>query len=765
MHEPLPLFAFGLTSLPMLGWLAAAAAPILIHLWSRRQYREMPWAAMEYLLAAIQRHTRRLLFEQWLLLAIRTLIIVCIVLAAAQPFWESASFIFSPGGKTHRVLVLDGSFSMAYRPTDQSRFDRAKELARQIVDESRQGDGFSLVVMAAPPKTLVAAPSIERAEILREIAELPPPCATSDLPATVAAVKQVLETAEKENPRLGQHEVYFITDLQRVGWNPPLKGQALAEFRRQSAELGEKAALVVIDVGQPAAENLAVTGLRALEQVAVAGEEVHFETVIRNFGRQSKTRQAVELWIDGRRMEQKFIDVPAGGEVAAAFAYRFETSGDHGVEVRASGDALEVDNVRCLSLPVRQAIRVLCIDGRPSGEAFRGAADYVAAALSPEGQAASPAGERSPVQVETATESALRERDLTRYDCLFLCNVAQFTASEAKLLGAFLQNGGNVVYFLGDRVLADRYNRELGVEAPSRSFSPERAPTEGWSAMAGKSGQGRAEDQRLLPARIGSLVKQPQYRLDALGFRHPILKTFRGRGETALITTPIFQYYKLEIPKDSAARKVLALENGDPLMVEEAAGRGRVVLVATSAEVAWSGLPLWPSFVPLVQETLSYLMAGEVKQRNLIVGEPIAVTAPATAADSPATVQTPDGRSVHLALRLRGETAGLEFTDTGRNGFYTVTVGSPLNRREMLAVNVDSKESDLAQITLEGLRDEVWPGVHFLHQTTWQNAAQPIAASALARPAGLQVEMLYFVLGMLFLETMLAWRFGHRGKL
>ena len=36
------LIAFGFGSLSMLGWLAAAAAPILIHLWSRRKYREAP---------------------------------------------------------------------------------------------------------------------------------------------------------------------------------------------------------------------------------------------------------------------------------------------------------------------------------------------------------------------------------------------------------------------------------------------------------------------------------------------------------------------------------------------------------------------------------------------------------------------------------------------------------------------------------------------------------------------------------------------------
>ena len=43
----------------MLAWLAAAAVPILIHLWSRRRYREMYWAAMEYLLAAVRRSRRR----------------------------------------------------------------------------------------------------------------------------------------------------------------------------------------------------------------------------------------------------------------------------------------------------------------------------------------------------------------------------------------------------------------------------------------------------------------------------------------------------------------------------------------------------------------------------------------------------------------------------------------------------------------------------------------------------------------------------------
>ena len=41
----------------MLLWATAAAAPIVIHLWSRRRRVEMDWAATRFLQAALRRHT------------------------------------------------------------------------------------------------------------------------------------------------------------------------------------------------------------------------------------------------------------------------------------------------------------------------------------------------------------------------------------------------------------------------------------------------------------------------------------------------------------------------------------------------------------------------------------------------------------------------------------------------------------------------------------------------------------------------------------
>ena len=198
-------------------------------------------------------------------------------------------------------------------------------------------------------------------------------------------------------------------------------------------------------------------------------------------------------------------------------------------------------------------------------------------------------------------------------------------------------------------------------------------------------------------------------------------------------------------------------------MVEEKIERGHVILLATSADTSWTAMPLWPSFLPLVQEILAFCLGGNAKERNLEVGDPIAAPAPSASADVPVTMQTPDGRTQPARRRTQDGASLLEFADTTQSGVYAARFGPPIDRSLLFAVNVDTAESDLAQLSPDELRTEVWPGVAFLHQTAWQNTGRPAIGASLAG-AGLQVELLYVVLGLLFLETFLAWRFGYHAR-
>jgi len=743
--------AFDLASPAMLGWLAAAAAPLLIHLWSRRRYREMPWAAMEYLLAAIKASRRKFTIEQWLLLAIRTLVIVLVVLAVAEPFLAGGPLAFTPGERTLRVLVLDGSYSMAYKPGETSRFEAAKALAAEIVDQSPQGDGFALVLMSSPPRVVVGTPVFEPTDFLPALESLALEHTSVDLSATLAGVEQLVSQARREHPGLRRHEVYFLTDLCRVGWavdrrqrpaeppgQPPLAAPTGSDHAtadqllRRAERLAGIAAVTVLDVGQSDAENAAATGLRTAAAFVTVGESVDLEAELKNFGRTPRNRQLVELAVDGRRVRQQQVDLPAGGEASLVFSYPFETAGDHAVEVRLAGDQLDVDDRRYLAVPVKEAVQVLCVDGRPSGRPFGGAADFLAYALSPQYGS----GRLGRIRAHVVPETAILELDLAPYDALFLADVAQFTSSEAGVLESYARRGGSTVFFLGPQVLAHRYNEELTAE-----------------------GTGGVD---LLPARLGPLVDQPQFRLDPLGYEHPIASAFRGHERSGLLTTPVRKHYKLLVPDDSSSKVALATSNRDPLVVERPLGRGRVVLVATSADVSWTPMPMWPSYVPIVQEILAFAVADELGERNLTVGQALADSEARLSGDAAVTIGLPDGRSEPLELRNEGDAAAWSYADTSASGFYAVETGPPVDGSKFFAVNVDTAESDLARISPEELREEIWPGVPFEYRTTWeQPEATPAGASI--RTSSLAKTLLYAVLALLFVETFLARRFGYHG--
>src|SRR5438128_10943664 len=79
---------------PYMLWGAVAAGiPIAVHLFFRSGYRTVPWAAMKFLLTSIEETSRRLRFQELLLLIVRILLLVTVALALARPTAASAGEI------------------------------------------------------------------------------------------------------------------------------------------------------------------------------------------------------------------------------------------------------------------------------------------------------------------------------------------------------------------------------------------------------------------------------------------------------------------------------------------------------------------------------------------------------------------------------------------------------------------------------------------------------------------------------------------------
>lgn len=734
MHLPL-VWAISFGALPILQFgIAATALPILIHLLNRRKYREMRWAAMRFLVAAMRKNQRRVKVEQWLLLLIRTLVILMAVLAMAKPLLESLGAIALPGQRTHRVLVLDGSLSMAYLPTDKTRFEQAKALAAQLVRDSRRGDVLSIVLMADPPRVVVgeASPSANQVEVQKEIETLTLPHGGTDLVASFAAIDRVLDVST-----VPRKEVIFLTDLQAASWR---KGPGSAEALKSAVAKLEarKAQSVVIDLGKDGGENRAVTDLRLDSTVVTLnGPPPKVIATVRNFGPNVVTDFKARLLVDGQLgPDQSVPEIAVGGDATFAFSPTFSSPGDHLIEVRIDDDPLTLDNKRRLAVPVREFVRVLLVDGQPRPESFQSETDYLAQALNPE---VTSVGSASQIRTEIVNESQLGTRELAPFDAVVLCNVAQVTPAEATALDAYLKEGGGVVVFGGDQVMAENYNQRLF-----------------------------ADGKGLLPAKIGALVgdaqtKQGFFEFDAKDYKHPIVSLFANEDSNViagLTGAKTWAYHKLSIPDDPPSRAQVALwfNTGDPAIVEVPRHRGKVIQIATSADASWSTWPVHQSYPPIMEQVIMQAASGRLAERNVRVGQPFDQALPASAAGATVEVNRPDDTRAPSKLQAVGDVSLFHFEETDLSGAYRAKFGPPLAVESIFAANPDPIESDPAKLDKAGLLEAV-PGWAFTYLTNWKDLTGN--ASSVGRRGELHRPLLYALLALLIIESIAAWKFGH----
>lgn len=182
----------------VLAGLAAAGLPLLLHLVQRRQPPTIPFPAVRYLVNASEQHQKRLRLRNWLLLALRMLLIAALVTAAAGPTLRSGG----AHAPTALVLILDNSASTAAVSGGTVEFDRLRAAARAVLARARARDELWLLPADGVPRR-------GSAETLATVMDsLRPVPARMDLGAAISTASRVLEGATHPG------RVVLVTDLQ-----------------------------------------------------------------------------------------------------------------------------------------------------------------------------------------------------------------------------------------------------------------------------------------------------------------------------------------------------------------------------------------------------------------------------------------------------------------------------------------------------------------------------------------------------------------------
>ncbi len=704
----------------------ALAIPIIIHLFHKSRFEVVKWGAMHLLESVIRTNQKRVRIEQLILMAIRAAIPLLLALAMARPIWQGAQKLLGEA-KTSTILLLDNSYSMEAGRTGTSNFSLARDEATRVVNDLKRGSDVQVVLMGEGGSSLLDQPTYDTGRITQGLTKLSAGYGTATVPASLDFAAGIFEKMHESARNL-----VVLTDFQRVSFEATedaALGQALDRLKKQTIAPH----VTFFDVGQEVKDNVALESLDFSRLMVGVGQKIQIRANLRNFGDANYPDLRVYFKADGKEKSVSQIALSPHEKRQVLFTHAFDTPGSHVVEVFADADALKADNSYLASIPVRDKVPVLLINGDPSGEPMKGETDFAEIALAPNSAARVELADLLATKVVRAEE--LDPKRLSESAVVILANVRKLNDDQLRGLEEFVKNGGGLLVFSGNRVDPAWYNSAFFKDAKG-----------------------------LLPLILGPLAgdlkeSSPSVSVVSQRFDNPALELFNDSRNGNLSDSAIKLWFKLKEPGASAVTTLARLENGDPFLVEKPFGEGRVIQCSTALDADWSNLPMRPTYLPLLQRLSVYLASTIYPSRNLDVGKPLIALLPAADAGKKATITNPDGAAVEVLIVKKGERGVVEFGKTQRPGLYTLTAagGQPVH----YVVNASRRESDLQRLSDAEIADFAKQhGVAVVH-----NGAEYKALDQ-SRRFGTELwkPILWALLGMVFVEVVVEQKFAGRRK-
>jgi hypothetical protein len=666
--------------------LAAAAIPIVLHIFNLRKLQTIEFSTLSFLKELQKTKIRRLKLRQLFLLFLRTLLVILIVLAFSRPTMKGSL----PGGlagqaKTTAVILFDDSQSMTASDEQGELLRQAKNSATSIVNLLKDGDEVFLIKLSDVPT-----------DGTKEI-----PSSQRNFPAIRSALKDIkqssihrtIEDALRFASRLlassknFNKEVYVISDFQSGSLESKLNISKAAEQL-----FAATTQFFLVPLGKRELQNVSIESIEIPNAIFEVNKPFFVKAKLVNHATSDVQNHVVSIYQDGNRVAQKGVDIRSGQSVETDFTLVPKHAGFLEGTIELEDDELEFDNRRFFTVHIPEEFRVLLV-GNSSD------LTYLRLALSTRLSDTS-----ASLKLAESALDRLSTSLLSNIDVIVLSDPPELTSSQTSILKTYLQNGGGVLIFPGAHTTVSAFNMSIA-SALGISTTAAVDSLSGSSQATGLSVEFEKVDLRH-PLFAGMFEKTEIKQSAGTLHSQRILESPRVLKSLRFIPTP-------------HSKTMIALSNGYPFLIEERIGNGRALMFSVAANTEWSDLPLKGLFVPLMHRSLAYLVQEPITDLLLFVGDEETIRIRTSIAPA-LTVTKPGGMEVLLNTQQRPTDKSIRFFDTDLYGLYTVKAGNLI--LDKFAVNIDPDESNTTPSTEKqrekllmhlGIANNV---VHMVHQ-------------------------------------------------
>ncbi len=686
---------------------AAFTVPLIIHLLHRSRYQTIEWGAMHLLQASKNFNSRRIQWQQLLLLLLRCSLPVLLALAMSRPLLQSF------GGANGQaalslVIIIDDSMSMFAtshldEPNAKTLFSLACNSAAEILNKLPAGSNSLVLLGGAKAEALEGQIPDELSTKLKELASRAIPAGDFGLQESLRDSLAWLATSQ--NPR---RQIIVLSDCQNhewSAWNSDQASQLANEIAAQSVP--PQISFVRVSPkevdGPSKVSNLSVNSLDAAPSLLAVERDVTISTTIGNHGSEKCDNVMVSVLVNDTEIERQEIALAPASTTVIRTRWSPQQTGDHLIRAQLlRDDDLLSDNALTSAFVVQAPIPILLVDGDQRGEKMQSETDFLRLALSP---FALLTGAKGDIFLsKTIPPNELNETILSNYRAVCLCNVREVNDVQQKALYNFVEKGNGLMVFLGDKVLSEQYQSwptlaQKGLrianftkrsknEPEKKNVAPPANPTSTETEL-GPSGRIKMQQIEFAPVRQLSSVSLSSLASVRFEYHCPIVL-----DPAALVNA-------------SDASTAMRFEDDQAWILESRIGKGRCLWVSSACDDDDSNLPTRTIYVPLMQKLAGFVCNADPPRTHLNASETWSrsMGGDATKSDSgnELLITKPDGKVVKSQLNGDGL---FGFTETRLLGTYT---GKMVGTKERLLACVTSqeyrsaKESRLAYLTADEL--------------------------------------------------------------
>lgn len=613
--------------------LLAASIPVIIHLFNLRKLKKIEFSTLQFLKELQKNKIRRIKLKQWILLALRVLIILFVVMAFARPALQSIQIGgTTSAAKTTAVFILDDTYSMSVVDQKGSYFNQAKEIIKKILSQLQEGDEVGLILVSNHMNEHKLTSNFS--EFIKNLDQLDLSYTSGDLNTAITKAAQLIYESKNFNK-----EIYVLSDFQKNKINQKNIESDLSEL------LNDKIRLYSFNLSDKEVFNLSVDELKINNQIFEKDKPVNFSITITNISKQDVSSAVVSLFLNNERAAQKSFDVNAGQSTIIEIEATPKSTGFNDVTAEIETDEIEQDNKRFANFYIPEKILIGMFAENQSDLTFVDLALQTAGA--------------GKYEIERKNISQMTSQQLSKYQTIIIS--ANSIPSGIEQLKGFIQNGGGVILFPSSNPDAIKLNQlfsqiGLGINA----------------SFAGKV---NSTDLKI--------------KFDKTDFNHPVFQNIFQNDEKKKYESPeLNAYYKLS----STGNPIISLIDGSPFLSEVKIGKGKVFVFNSVPVVSWSDFPVKSIFAPLINKSAAYLSSKEREQNIFIAGEEVNVNLK-NAGSSQIKIVRPDKSEEYITPDENQSRDYLAYANTNIAGNYKFFAGK--NLIENISINTDPTESKI----------------------------------------------------------------------